>query len=65
MIDPSASDDEIPETDVLLLGRVIVISLPALATGSIFGTALTFTVTWSSAEAPSLSVTFNLNTYVP
>src|ERR1044072_3099029 len=62
---PSLSVELLPLSVTVFIGSVIVTSGPAFATGVAFGSGFTFTVTWSSDEAPSLSVTFSLNTYVP
>src|SRR6185295_7890209 len=61
---PSASLP-LPYKVVVLTGKVIVISAPALAVGAWFVEALTLTVTRSVAVAPLLSVTVSLKTYVP
>jgi hypothetical protein len=55
----------LPLRVVEFVGSVKVISLPALAAGAWLGAAFTTTVTLSVSVAPALSVTVNLNTYVP
>src|SRR5204863_7720052 len=65
MILPSGSLDPPPFKLPKLVGRVIVILLPALATGGTLAILLTTIVTLSSSIAPWLSVTLNWNTYVP
>jgi hypothetical protein len=52
----------VPFNVTVLTGKVMVISVPAFATGATLGAGFTITVSWSSDEAPSLSVTFSLNT---
>ena len=62
---PSGSLDALPFSVVLLVGNVILILLPALATGAWLGAALTVTVTLELLESPWLSVTVSVNMYVP
>ncbi len=62
---PSASVDALPFNVVLLVGKVMVVLLPALAVGAWLGAAFTVMVTVEEAVAPPLSVTFNVNTYTP
>src|SRR5881394_785766 len=67
-ITPSGSEEVLPCNCVLFTGNVIVMSFSVRAVGGMFPTgtaAFTVTVTLSVAVAPRLSVTVNLNTYVP
>src|SRR6478672_8962620 len=62
---PSASA-ALPSRLAEFTGSVILISLPAFATGGTFaGAGFTVTVTVSVAVAPRSSVTFNSNWYTP
>ena len=61
---PSASVP-VPATEVLFVGKVIVWSTPAKATGGILGAGFTVTCKVSLALAPLLSVTFSSNKYLP
>src|SRR5450755_734783 len=66
VIDPSGSLDAVPTRFVRFVGKVIVMSDPAFATGGWFtGAAFTVILTVSSAVAPKLSVTFSWNEYTP
>src|SRR5215213_1228659 len=65
---PSGSNDAVPFSDTVADVTLIVVSLPAFATGATFGgggAAPTLIITVSSSVAPLLSVTTNLNAYTP
>src|SRR5258706_11966896 len=61
---PSESVPE-PFNTIELTGRVMDLFPPALATGATLAAGFTVTVASSEPTAPWLSVTVNLNTYVP
>src|SRR6185295_17165815 len=55
----------LPDTDVLLVGKVRFLSRPAFAVGALFGAAITVICTVSLSVAPELSVTVNSKLYTP